>query len=1040
MVNPFTEDSLVEASLISLLKGLWNDDDCHINAYSVEGNALLERSSDREVVLKNRLSLALIRINPGIPQQAIGNAIEEICSERPPVSINQTNYEMYKYLVDGIKVTVPNDDGVNQDFTVKIIDFVNVVNNDFLCVSQMWISGDLYRRRPDVIIFVNGIPLIVVELKASHRKVVEAFNENIKDYKDTIPKLFYYNVGVILSNGIESKFGSFSSQYEFFNEWKKAESESEEASTQLKTIVYGICDKARLLDIVENFVLHDTTGSSVKKIVPRYFQYHGVNAAFENVKRKTELNGKLGVFWHTQGSGKSFSMVYLSQKVLRKMEGNFTFIIVTDRKDLDRQSYKNFASVGAVYESEVHADSITHLKELLNADHRQIFTTIQKFQDIQGVISNRDDIIIMTDEAHRSQYDSFAMNMRQALPNSSFIGFTGTPLMADGEEKTRETFGEYISEYNFADSVRDGATVPLYYENRIPKLKNENSDLENDLSKVMDFYELNDQDEEKLERTFSSFYHLVTRDERLDVVAKDIVEHFVAKNDTGKAMVVSIDKKTAIRTYIKVKKYMAEYLETVSSQISSATDEFTKARLEKKYEEFSQLDMAVMVSQSQNEIADLEQYDIDVKPIRQRIINEDLEEQFKDADSDLRIIFVCAMWMTGFDVPNLSTLYLDKPMKNHTLMQAIARANRVYPNKQNGLIVDYIGVFRNIEKALAIYATNNKREAIIENKDVLIEKFNEARTSIIALLNQVDVDLNSIILVDPELKLIEIEKAVNQIIAIESIKKDFLELSGQFLRTFKSVLPDPIVFKYQNEANAIKVLSTRIRSISDGDVDLSAVKRDLEELLDRSIKASEFKIPAYVKLKDLSSLDAEKLKDLFAKNSNKIVQAEEIKSEIESKIKEMIARNKSRERFLVRLTKILDEYNQGSVGIDELLNSLVGLARELSDEDSRAVRENLTEFELALFDLIRKDELDENEIEQVKVTSRELLNSLKDKLVSGWREFDPLRSGVKTAITNVIYPKLPESKYSEVECALLSAEVYQFVYERYPDASALIAN
>jgi len=505
-------------------------------------------------------------------------------------------------------------------------------------------------------------------------------------------------------------------------------------------------------------------------------------------------------------------------------------------------------------------------------------------------------------------------------------------------------------------------------------------------------------------------------------------------------MVVSIDKKTAIRTYFKVKKYMAEYLDTLSLQVEGATDEFTRARLQKKYDEFSLIDMAVMVSQSQNEIADLEQYGIDIKPIRQRIITENLEDEFKDADGNLRIIFVCAMWMTGFDVPNLSTLYLDKPMKNHTLMQAIARANRVYPNKLNGLIVDYIGVFRNIEKALAIYATNNKREAIIENKDVLIENFKEARTAIICLLKEVGVDLNSIILVEPQLKLIAIENSVNQIIATESIKKDFLEQSGQFLRTFKSVLPDPIVFKYQDEANAIKVLSTRIRSISDGDVDLSAVKKDLEELLDRSIKASEFKIPAYVKLKDLSSLDAEKLKDLFAKNSNKIVQAEELKSEIESKINELVARNKSRERFLVRLTKILDEYNQGSVGIDDLLNSLVGLARELSDEESRSVRENLSEFELALFDLIRKDELNESEIEQVKVTSRELLHSLKNKLVSGWREFDPLRSGVKTAITDVIYPKLPESKYSEDDCASLSADVYQFVYERYPDASALIAN
>jgi len=361
-------------------------------------------------------------------------------------------------------------------------------------------------------------------------------------------------------------------------------------------------------------------------------------------------------------------------------------------------------------------------KHLSVASGGVIFTTIQKFQDVKGAISDRDDIIVMTDEAHRTQYDRMAQNMRKALPKASFLGFTGTPLMAVGEEKTRETFGEYISVYNFGQSVADGATVPLYYENHVPKLENINERLEDDLGKVMDFYELNDAEEEKLEREFSTFYHLVTREDRLNAIARDIVKHFVGRGYNGKAMVVSIDKKTAVRMYAKVKAEWERYIGKLRMDLSRTTDEREQQKIWLELSYYENVDMAVMVSQSQNEIADLEPFEIDMRPLRERIIKGNLEEEFKKPDNNLRIVFVCAMWMTGFDVPNLSTLYLDKPLKNHTLMQAIARANRVAESKTNGLIVDYVGVFRNIERALAIYASTktNVDDEIIRDKEELI--------------------------------------------------------------------------------------------------------------------------------------------------------------------------------------------------------------------------------------------------------------------------------------------------------------------------------
>ncbi len=1036
--NTFSEDLLVEQTAVQLIKELWNDPNSHINAFGAEGERLLGRKRESDVILSERLGRALRRLNPETSDSVIAEAIDELSRERASQTTDTSNFEIYKILLDGLNVTGINQDGQSEDFNIRFLDFDNPENNDFLCVTQMWVAGDLYRRRPDIIVFVNGIPLILFELKASHRRVIEAFNENIKDYKDTIPKLFLYNIGVILSNGIESKFGSFSSPYEFFNEWKKIDNESNQPSSDLRTIVFGICDKSRLIDIVENFVLHDISGGKIKKIVPRYFQYYGVNRAFEQVIKRKQNMGKLGVFWHTQGSGKSYSMVYLSQKVLRKLEGKFTFIIVTDRKDLDRQSYKNFASVGAVYEKDVHADSVAHLKQLLGEDHRQVFTTIQKFQNIESVVSSRDDIIVMTDEAHRSQYDTFALNMRQALPNASFIGFTGTPLMADGEEKTRETFGEYISEYNFGDSVRDGATVPLYYENRIPKLTNVNNNIESELASIMDYYDLHDEDEENLELQYSTFYQLVTRDDRLNAIALDVVDHFLNRGFSGKAMFVAIDKKTAVRMYYKVKNILSDRENELKLQRANCSDELEIKKLEQKIEFISDLDTCAMVSQSQNEVADLAPYGIDMREVRGRILHEDLETRFKNSEDNLRIVFVCAMWMTGFDVPNLSTLYLDKPMKNHTLMQAIARANRIYPEKQNGIIVDYVGVFRNLERALSIYATSSGVSTIIKPVEELVEELQRAITNIRKLLISLKLEIADLLSANSESKLLLIESFVNQILMSDDVKKDFLNLAGKVSNAYKALLPNAKANEFVEIASAVRVLAIRIRAIGRPDVDLELVKRDLEDLLDRSISTTEYAFPEYAKIRDISKMDAEKLKTFFAELENKNAQAESLKNEVQSRIEDMVRKNRKREQFLTRLYKLLDSYNSGNEDIEELIEGLIKLAQQLDQEELRAATLGLSEYELAIFDLLIRDNLNDEEKFAVKTASKELLERLKDRLVPGWRDFDPLRSGVKTTIEGVVYPFLPTSKYSEEDCNVLSREVFEYIFERYPDSSQLL--
>lgn len=1038
-MNQFSEDNLVERAVIRIIKELWSGLDCCINTYADVDDAKLGRAHRGEVVLEKRLMVALEKLNPGLPREALDQAMKQITRDRSHLSLVNANKEVYALMRDGASVRVAGPDGETKTERVRFFDFKKPDNNDFLCVSQLWVVGEMYTRRPDVVLFVNGIPLILMELKAAHKSLVDAYCDNLRDYKDTIPKIFWYNMGIVISNGIENKFGSLTSPYEFFNEWKKAENEEGQPKNDLTTLISGICDKRRLMDIFENFILFDESLAETKKIVPRYFQYHGVNRAFNNVIDREINKGKLGVFWHTQGSGKSYSMVYLSQKVFRKLDGNFTFVIVTDRSDLDRQAYKNFANVGAIYEKEVHAESIAHLKELLLADHRQIFTTIQKFQDIPGAISKRNDIIVMTDEAHRTQYDRMAQNMRRALPNASFIGFTGTPLMATGEEKTRETFGDYVSQYNFGDSVRDGATVPLYYENRVPRLENVNDHLEAEIGKVMDFYDLNEEQEEKLEQEFSTFYHLVTREDRLNAIARDIVNHFVGRGYDGKAMVVSVDKKTAVRMYAKVHAEWERYLTKLRMDLSRTSDDYQRSKIEEQLARHEHVDMAVMVSQSQNEIADLEPFEIDMRPLRARIAQGNLEEEFKKSDSNLRIVFVCAMWMTGFDVPNLSTLYLDKPLKNHTLMQAIARANRVSPGKKNGLIVDYIGVFRNIEKALSLYATTTGGDdEIIRSKEELIDELKSALSLANKFLNGNDIHLEKIILASAEEKLLLIERAANIIVQDQEKKKKLLNIAVDVYSSYRSVLPDPAADDYYDQITAIRVISSRVHDVGLASIDVSQVRNDLENLLDRSIQAGEYVIPHYKRLRDLSILDADALRNFFAKLENKNLQAESLRAELEEKIKEMVRRNRKRAKFMERLNSLLKEYNSGAHDIDQLLSDLVDLAKDLNKEEQRAAKEGLSEDELAIFDLLVKKDLSPEETDKVRATAKELLEKLKQKLTPGWRDFEPLRAGVKITINDVLYPKLPEPIYSEQDCEIKGHEVYNFVYENYHDMSTII--
>ena len=556
--DSYTEDLLIEKPAIDLLHGIGWDT---INAIKETHGPLgtLGRDNRSEVILRSRLIPALQKLNPGLPSEAFDLAYEELNCDRSRMSLAQANREIYAFLKEGVRVRIrdPEGDGEKVE-VVRLVDWGVPSNNDLLIVSQFWVTGEMYTKRADLVGFVNGIPLLFIELKASHKQLQTAFSGNLKDYKNTIPHLFWYNALIILSNGSETKVGSLTAEWEHFFEWKKINNEGEEGIISLETVLRGTCEPSRFLDLVENFILFVEIRGGLAKLIGMNHQFLGVQNALKALEDIRTREGRLGVFWHTQGSGKSVSMIFFSQKVLRKIPGDWTFVIITDRQELDDQIYKTFVSSGAVTEKKAQAESSAHLRELLREDHRYVFTLIQKFRTDEGrphpVLSRRSNIIVITDEAHRSQYDTFALNMRNALPNASFIAFTGTPLII-GEEKTRQVFGDYVSVYDFKQSVDDGATVPLFYENRIPELQLNNENLNEDMERLLEAAELDEAQEKKLEREFAREYHLITRDDRLEKIAEDIVKHFTGRGFRGKAMVVSIDKATAVKMFDKVKKH-----------------------------------------------------------------------------------------------------------------------------------------------------------------------------------------------------------------------------------------------------------------------------------------------------------------------------------------------------------------------------------------------------------------------------------------------------------------------------------------------------
>ena len=1036
-----SEDGSVEQPAIALLRELrWS----HVNLMQeAPGPANpTGRTSFKQTYLPARLRAALKALNPASPNEALTLAETELTRDRSAMLPVAANREVHHLLVDGVTVEVRRDNGTFETLRVRVIDWLNPAANDFLVASQVWIDGPLHRRRPDTIGFVNGLPLMIAEWKAPTQALAEGYDKNLKDYKDTIPNLFDAHGFVIISNGLEAVMGGAHAPFDVFAPWKRLAEDGPE-SVGLETLLRATCEPARFLDIIENFLLFEEARGGLRKVVAKYHQVLGVNRAIEAVDSIAQNCGRLGVFWHTQGSGKSLSMAMFAEKVLRRKGGNFSFVIVTDRTELDDQIAGTFAAVGALTRqiNQAQAESRAHLRELLAGNERYVFTLIHKFstadREPMKVLSERSDIIVITDEAHRSQYDQLAANMRAALPNAAFIGFTGTPLIKGEESRTREVFGDYVSIYDFAQSVADGATVPLYYEARKPELQLRADDLRDELDALLDDAALDEAQETKLKQQFARQYHLITRDDRLNKVAEDLARHFAARGYRGKAMFVAIDKATAVRMYNKTRTAMIRLIAEDEARLKVAGEAEGVALLE-RLEWMHSLDMAVVVSQSQNEIADLRDQGLDIVPHRARMQAEDLEAKFKDPDDPFRLVFVCAMWITGFDVPTIGTVYLDKPMKNHTLMQTIARANRRAAGKSAGVIVDYIGVFNNLQKALAIYAGGGggtPGESPIKDKAALVDALQAELAAARTFVEGVGVSPEAIATGSGFGRLALIENGVEALIAPDERRREFQRLTAAVVKAYKALLPDERAAPFLKLVAVLHVLAEAVRAKL-GPADISEISAKISALLDEKIEGVAILTPIVEgdQLEgrvDLSGIDFEKLASLLATQPK--IAAETLRGVAETQARYMADANPTRLDLVEKLEEMVDAYNAGSIDAVTYFERLREFLASLDDEEQRAAREGLSEEELAFFDLLTKPEpkLTKAQEIEVKKVAKDLLEKLHDLLNAvDWTAGQQTRAMVQSEI-RVKLNELPEEPYPEAVWHEKVGAVWDFVLRKY---------
>lgn len=1044
MSYDYSENILVQKSAGDLLRDeLGWDVQFAYNTEVLGKNGTFGRTSYHEILLTRYFQNALRRLNPWMTDSQLSEAQKTLESRLSTASLLQVNEEKYFLLRDGIPVTVKKPNGQPETKRAAVIDFQNPENNEFLAIKELKIQGDLYRRRTDIVGFVNGIPLLFVELKKNTVDVQNAYEDNYTDYLDTIPQLFYYNAFLMLSNGTEAKIGTLGSKYEFFHEWKRL-AESDPGSVALETMLRGICRKENFLDLLENFILYDHSGGRTAKILARNHQYLGVNEAVKAYAGRKLNDGKLGVFWHTQGSGKSYSMVFLAQKIRRKFAGSPTFVILTDRDELNKQisdTFENCGLLGKTKAAQFIAASGDDLVQKLKGNPSFIFTLIQKFNKPDAAPIYPDhDIIIMSDEAHRSQYGIFADNMMKLLPTAARIGFTGTPLLSS-DNITARTFGGYVSVYDFKRAVEDGATVPLYYENRGEKILDlHNPEITNRILDAIENADLDVDQQDKLESEFAKEIHLLTAEPRLRSIAKDFAGHYSDLWTSGKAMFVCLNKVTCVRMYNFVQEYWQAEIQNLKAKIKSATQQEAQ-ELERKLRWMQETEMAVVISQEQNEIQTFRKWGLDIKTHREKMENRELDKEFKDSGNPLRVVFVCAMWLTGFDVKCLSCLYLDKPLKAHTLMQTIARANRVAEGKSNGLIIDYIGIVKALRKALADYTANagglGGADPTVD-KEKLIARIGDTVAKTETFLSERKIDLGLLIAAEGFAKLSYLQDAANAVCGSIEDKKSFSTYASELKRLMKYTDRDDVTGHMRRQCEAIAAIYGMLQKkrkhtdTTDLMVEINAIINDYVEIEPQQPNA----ITAPPRF-DISAIDFDLLRREFAKTRRKNLLMRDLDEAIRRQLDKMVFANPKRIDYYERYREIIQSYNgeQDRATIEKTFLDLMDLADRMSREEQRYAREGFaSDEELSLYDMLFRDDLSKNDIKKLKTAASDLLRKIKTKIseLDHWTDKQETRAVVDTLIRDVLWETLPEC-YNNDDITEYREKVYEYVFTRYKE-------
>lgn len=1044
MSYDYSENILVQKSAGDLLRDeLGWDVQFAYNTEVLGKNGTFGRTSYHEILLTRYFQNALRRLNPWMTDSQLSEAQKTLESRLSTASLLQVNEEKYFLLRDGIPVTVKKPNGQPETKRAAVIDFQNPEKNEFLAIKELKIQGDLYRRRTDIVGFVNGIPLLFVELKKNTVDVQNAYEDNYTDYLDTIPQLFYYNAFLMLSNGTEAKIGTLGSKYEFFHEWKRL-AESDPGSVALETMLRGICRKENFLDLLENFILYDHSGGRTAKILARNHQYLGVNEAVKAYAGRKLNDGKLGVFWHTQGSGKSYSMVFLAQKIRRKFAGSPTFVILTDRDELNKQisdTFENCGLLGKTKAAQFIAASGDDLVQKLKGNPSFIFTLIQKFNKPDAAPIYPDhDIIIMSDEAHRSQYGIFADNMMKLLPTAARIGFTGTPLLSS-DNITARTFGGYVSIYDFKRAVEDGATVPLYYENRGEKILDlHNPEITNRILDAIENADLDVDQQDKLESEFAKEIHLLTAEPRLRSIAKDFAGHYSDLWTSGKAMFVCLNKVTCVRMYNFVQEYWQAEIQNLKAKIKSATQQEAQ-ELERKLRWMQETEMAVVISQEQNEIQTFRKWGLDIKTHREKMENRELDKEFKDSGNPLRVVFVCAMWLTGFDVKCLSCLYLDKPLKAHTLMQTIARANRVAEGKSNGLIIDYIGIVKALRKALADYTANagglGGADPTVD-KEKLIARIGDTVAKTETFLSERKIDLGLLIAAEGFAKLSYLQDAANAVCGSVEDKKSFSTYASELKRLMKYTDRDDVTGHMRRQCEAIAAIYGMLQKkrkhtdTTDLMVEINAIINDYVEIEPQQPNA----ITAPPRF-DISAIDFDLLRREFAKTRRKNLLMRDLDEAIRRQLDKMVFANPKRIDYYERYREIIQSYNgeQDRATIEKTFLDLMDLADRMSREEQRYAREGFaSDEELSLYDMLFRDDLSKNDIKKLKTAASDLLRKIKTKIseLDHWTDKQETRAVVDTLIRDVLWETLPEC-YNNDDITEYREKVYEYVFTRYKE-------